>query len=288
MTYYSSMMLAQESSFSIREEDYSLAPQGFRARTYWNDQFVLQKRDISEWERWQAVTRVLESTSDPDGLLLSFQHEYLLEEDCFYLRFSRFDLPGSPAHRRDITPEKRRELLRKALPDYLRLDAFLQGIAFERESFSRLLACHPQKTEAVMRYGEEEIRAAAKAFAFEIPFDYPKPLSYSYQHGDLYLGNTILTDAGYRLIDWESFAFHEQGRDLVHILCFVLLPSPFSEWESIADEFVPLLADHFAVSSEYLKRRVYWELLREFIFWQRGLDLEEKTAQTRKALRLED
>jgi hypothetical protein len=283
------MDLSQSGDFLDASEDYQLAggPQGFRADTYFSPEYIVQRRPISEWPRWQAISKILENVEeDPDDILLGFAHQYQLEADYFWLRFPRYDLPDSPSRDYELQPEQRRDFLSAALPDYFLTDNFLRDLPINPQGIIDLLSLNPEAHETVRVYTPEQIEAFSQLFGYQQELPFPEPRRDVFQHGDLSLGNTIRSQRGFRLIDWEHFSWQRSGQDFSHLFIFVLLPTPRQEWAGLIDEFAAAIAEHLGVSEQQWRLLLYWELLIEFIFWQRGEDLADKASYSRQALGL--
>jgi hypothetical protein len=283
------MELSVPGDFLDSSADYQLSggPQGFRADTYFSPEYIVQRRPMDEWPRWQALSAILEGVSeDPDNILLGFGHEYQLEDNYFWLRFPRHDLAGSPSHNYDLQPSERRDFLAAAMPDYFRTDNFLRSIPLNPEGIIDLLSLNPEAQETVRIYTPDQIGAFAALFGYQQELPFPPLLPDVFQHGDLSLGNTIKSDYGYRLIDWEHFSWQRSGQDFAHLFIFVLLPTPLNDWPGLIDEFSSAIANHLAISEQQWRLLLYWELLIEFIFWQRGEGLAEKANNSRRALGL--
>lgn len=271
------MHIQEAGSFSHEIDLYTRSPQGFRAETWWNDWYVVQQRDLANWPRWQAATKILESIPrDPDDILLGARHRWELDDQSFWVQFPRFDLQGSPSRSHDLSPEERVEIFGEVLPDVLQTSDFLAKQKPGARSISALENCKPLAKEAVSRYSEYAVRSYAEALGLRSEIPFPEPGSWVLQHGDYSLGNIILSAKGYRMIDWENLCTNEYGSDLAHLFTFVLLPSPPKQWRQITDTFSQQIASSLDISESNWRRRVYWEMLREFLYWQQGEDIHQK------------
>lgn len=271
------MNLQTKQSFSLR--GYKLAPQGFRSETWINDDYVVQRRPVTSLPRWQAAYAVLEGIpDDPQEILLASEHSLWVDGDSFWARFPRFDISGSPARDHNLSPARRRDILEKVLPDLLLAEKFLESSCPSPEKVAVLENCSPRDKEGIRRWDPGYVRRFAELCGYSPPVEVPSGQSYSLEHGDWSLGNIILTDHGYRLIDWESLAWQERGSDLVHLLLHIILPSPPDTWNDILQDSESEITGHLQITAAEWRLRIYWALLREFLFWQEGRDLLRKMA----------
>jgi hypothetical protein len=255
------------------------------AMTYLGPDLIVQRRSGHLHQAWDCRNRILESISDPDGLLVAGMNQFELDEDrnALWIKYRRHDLPTSPAHLdfRTLDPPEINEVFTATLPAVLATESLLRQAEVDPELLLELSRKELGKGHAIRLIGDGEVREQARALGWNLRAPIPGPERVVLSHGDALGKNIIATDRGYRLIDWEALGLYRAGITLAHALSWNLLRLPVEGFEPFLDQHLESCLPLMEADRAEAQLLVYWQMVREALYW--GQNPERTARWLRKA-----
>lgn len=241
------------------------------AQTYLSQQWVIQKRAAALYPGWEIRTKILSLIPDPQGWLAAAhcQQELDPQRGCFWVRYRRQDVPGSPSEldHQQLPAEQLEEIFADTLPAVLATEQLLRDAPVDRRLFTKLYRQESSKVHLVRNCPAIRLREILLALGVKITADLPPSGSLVLSHGDALLKNIIATEHGYRLIDWEVLGIYPAELTLVHALTWVIIRMPPERWGDFLQRHVDPCRPLTSLNREQLQIAIYWQLLAEALFW---------------------
>lgn len=241
------------------------------AQTYLSQQWVIQRRAAALHPSWKIRTKILSAIDDRQGLLAAAhcQQELDSEHGCFWVRYRRIDIPGSPSEldHKQLPAEQLEALFAATLPAVLATEQLLRTADIDRQLLSQLYRQESSKVHLVRNCPPVRLRELFAALGIKISAPLPVEGSLVLSHGDALLKNIIATEQGYRLIDWEVLGLYPASLTIVHALTWVIIRLPEERWEPFIRRHASACQTLSGLNYQQLQLAIYWQLLAEALFW---------------------
>jgi len=251
-------------------DEFVLSTQSAVSSATWLSQDeVIQKRSKDLFDGFNIRMQILNSIPDPDQLLLASKCQLKEDKDCFWVRYRRCDLPGSPAHflEKDLSAKELIDLFKRALPDILATEELLRSAEIEQSLALALFREEVSKIHYIRMISDHSVKQMLELVGIEAKYSLPAPTDLVLSHADVIPKNVILTKNGYRLIDWETLSFYPKSLALSHALSWMFLKLPKEEGSPFLQSTLGDCLDLIGLDEDQARLSIYWQVVREALFW---------------------